>query len=103
MPSMIERSIDVDAGIDRTGGALAGRDECTNSVVVEDDAAKPVADNIGAQRHVNETGIRARHQIEEVEVEKRIAVEKQKPILQQSRPHEPARPPFPAALAPARR
>ena len=51
---------DVDAGIDRPGRALAGRDEGANPIAVQHDPAVPVADDVGAQRHVNAAGVPAR-------------------------------------------
>jgi len=75
---------DVDASIDRTGCAVAGRYERANAVVVQDNAIKSVAGNIGAQCHVNEAGACAPDQIEKIEIEKRIAVEKQKALVQQT-------------------
>ena len=73
---------DVDAGIDRTGCALARRDEGANPIAVEHDPAKPVAHDVGPERHVHEARFRARGQIENVEVEERVAVEQQEALLQ---------------------
>ena len=59
-------------------GAMNARDP----VVVEDNTVVTVADNFGAQSHMNKVGACARHQIKEIEIEKkRSAVEKQKTLL----------------------
>ena len=67
--STIDAVEHVDAGVDRTGCALARRNEGSNPIAVEQDPAVAVADDVGAQGHVNEAGVGARDQIEDIEVE----------------------------------
>ena len=59
----------IDAGIDRTGRALARCNEGSNPIALEQDPAVAVADDVGAQGHVNKAGVGARDQIEDIEVE----------------------------------
>src|SRR3954451_23919086 len=75
---------DVDAGIDRTGCPLAPCNEGANPIAVAPAPPKPVAHDVGPQRHVHEARAGARGQIKDVEVEERIAVEQQKALLQPS-------------------